>query len=30
MDSGTSSILLNGVPIKSFHCKRGVQHEDPL
>jgi hypothetical protein len=22
MSSGTSSVLLNGVPSKSFHCKR--------
>ena len=26
----TSSILLNGVRDKQFHCKRGVRHGDPL
>jgi hypothetical protein len=25
MSSGTSAILLNGVPRKMFHCKRGVR-----
>ena len=24
LDTGTSSILLNGVPVKTFNCKRGV------
>jgi hypothetical protein len=28
--SGTSSVLLNGVPRQVFHCKRGVRHGDPL
>jgi hypothetical protein len=28
--SGTSSILLNGVSGKVFHCKRGVRQGDPL
>jgi hypothetical protein len=27
---GTSSILLNGVPRKVFHCRRGVRQGDPL
>lgn len=28
--SGTSAALLNGVPGKVFHCKRGVRQGDPL
>jgi hypothetical protein len=28
--SGTSSILLNGVPGKTIHCRRGVSQGDPL
>ena len=28
--SGTSAALLNGIPGKVFHCKRGVRQGDPL
>ena len=30
LNSGRSSILLNGVPGNSFECKRGVRQGDPL
>lgn len=30
LGSGTSSILLNGVPGKIVHCKRGVRQGDQL
>jgi hypothetical protein len=29
-NSGTSYILLNGVPGKTIHCRRGVRQGDPL
>jgi hypothetical protein len=29
-NSGSSVVLLNGVPRKTFHCKRGVRQGDPL
>lgn len=30
LSSVTSSVLLNGVPGKVFHCRRGVRQGDPL
>jgi hypothetical protein len=30
LGSGTSQVLLNGVPGRRFHCRRGVRHGDPL
>ena len=30
LNSATAAVLLNGVPGKTFHCKRGVRQGDPL
>jgi hypothetical protein len=30
LGSGSSEVLLNGVPRKRFHCRRGVRQGDPL
>jgi hypothetical protein len=30
LGSGTSQVLLNGVPRRRFHCRRGVRQGDPL
>jgi len=30
LSSGTSNVLLNGVPRRTIHCKRGVKQGDPL
>ena len=30
LQTGTLLVLLNGVPGKTFHCKRGVRQGDPL
>lgn len=30
LQSETSAVLLNGVPGKVFHCRRGVRQGDPL
>ena len=29
-NSGTSDVLLNGVPGKTLHCRRGLRQGDPL
>jgi hypothetical protein len=30
LESGISSVMLNGVPGNYFKCKRGLRHGDPL